>query len=426
MDKKELIEFFERYKSNIRYKSDDPRYKSIIQLTLFLDENYSLGKITFTQRIWHIRHNEYNIKVCRFCGKQIKWRKDISDYGKICNSNKCKSEYHKTKEYQSLLKNSFKKKYGTENPFKLKELIEKSKQTCKERYGSETYLTSDIGIKNIKKICLERYGVDNPLKSRKIQNKYKQKVKKLYGNEIYFRTSNFIEKSRKTFLKRYGVDSYSKTDEFKERIKKTCLKRYGVDSHSKTDEFKNRFIKIIENDLISYGLYEIGYRVIKKLDGSNYVFYCPKCKKEFNINVANSYWHRRKYHQEICTNCNPLYKNYSCGEKDVLSYVLEIYSGTVIENTKEVIYPYELDIYLPDLKLAIEYNGDYWHANPDLYSKDEKISGELASDIWEKDIKKINRCYSKDITLIVVWENDWINNKKEVQSLIAETISTLS
>ena len=82
MDKQELIEFYNKYKSNIRYKSDDQRYKLIIQLTSFLDNDYTLGKITFTQRIWHIKHDEYNVKICKFCGRQVKWRKDIKKINK--------------------------------------------------------------------------------------------------------------------------------------------------------------------------------------------------------------------------------------------------------------------------------------------------------------------------------------------------------
>lgn len=46
------------------------------------------------------------------------------------------------------------------------------------------------------------------------------------------------------------------------------------------------------------------------------------------------------------------------------SYILEHleYNGVIQPNNRKIIRPKELDIYIPDLKLAIEFNGTYWHA----------------------------------------------------------------
>ena len=44
-------------------------------------------------------------------------------------------------------------------------------------------------------------------------------------------------------------------------------------------------------------------------------------------------------------------------EKDLYTFIQSIYSNTIKYNTKQIIKPLELDIYLPDIKLAIEYNG---------------------------------------------------------------------
>lgn len=38
------------------------------------------------------------------------------------------------------------------------------------------------------------------------------------------------------------------------------------------------------------------------------------------------------------------------------------YQGTIKRNDRTIIKPKELDIYIPELKLAIEYNGIYWHS----------------------------------------------------------------
>ena len=44
--------------------------------------------------------------------------------------------------------------------------------------------------------------------------------------------------------------------------------------------------------------------------------------------------------------------------KLILETVLET---KCMYDTRQIIKPYELDIYFPEYKLAVEYNGSYWH-----------------------------------------------------------------
>jgi len=99
------------------------------------------------------------------------------------------------------------------------------------------------------------------------------------------------------------------------------------------------------------------------------------------------------------------YNNYSKGEKEVLEYIQSLTDTTIIENDRsQIINPLtnqflELDIFLPHLKKAIEYNGTYWHSK-----KHQKFN----------DNQKVIQCKEKEIDLMVIKENDWINNKDVV------------
>lgn len=79
-------------------------------------------------------------------------------------------------------------------------------------------------------------------------------------------------------------------------------------------------------------------------------------------------------------------------------------------DTRQVIKPYELDIYFPNYKLAFEYCGDYWHQQADAIKRD-KIKRE--------------RCSQENITLIVLnmrsrrWEED-------VKQQITEHLETIN
>ena len=65
-----------------------------------------------------------------------------------------------------------------------------------------------------------------------------------------------------------------------------------------------------------------------------------------------------------------------------------------------------IDEYNPDLKIAIEVNGDYWHANPRMYNKNyyNKKIKMTASQIWEKDDNRISALEDLNIKVFVIWE----------------------
>lgn len=66
----------------------------------------------------------------------------------------------------------------------------------------------------------------------------------------------------------------------------------------------------------------------------------------------------------------------------------------------------EIDIYIPSLKLGIEYNGLRWHSEF-AFGRDRNYH-----------IGKLNDCNSKNVKLIQIFEDEWINNKEIVKSKI--------
>lgn len=59
----------------------------------------------------------------------------------------------------------------------------------------------------------------------------------------------------------------------------------------------------------------------------------------------------------------------------------------------------------------IEFNGDYWHANPAIYSDFATIRGKTAIDIRKKDMLKLKTVEELGFRTLVVWENDFKQNK---------------
>ena len=63
-------------------------------------------------------------------------------------------------------------------------------------------------------------------------------------------------------------------------------------------------------------------------------------------------------------------------------------------------------------KKIIEFNGDYWHKNPKIYSE----SDEGVKDTWEYDKNRLSELKSLGYDVLVVWEMDYKNNPNDVVS----------
>ena len=94
----------------------------------------------------------------------------------------------------------------------------------------------------------------------------------------------------------------------------------------------------------------------------------------------------------------------SSGQR-LLQKMLEEYNiGKVIYNNRKILGGLELDIYYPDLNIAIEYQGNYWHNRQEVIGRDKK---------------KKKLCKERGIKLIEVWDDDFLKNPDQI---LKETI----
>ena len=98
-------------------------------------------------------------------------------------------------------------------------------------------------------------------------------------------------------------------------------------------------------------------------------------------------------------------------EIKIHDFIKEHYNGEIITLSKKVIGE-ELDIYLPEFKLAIEFNGLYWHNE---ITKDKN---------YHK--RKSDLCKDKGIQLIHIWEDDWNYKQDIVKSMILNKLNKTS
>lgn len=101
-------------------------------------------------------------------------------------------------------------------------------------------------------------------------------------------------------------------------------------------------------------------------------------------------------------------------ELEVLEFFKKL-DLTVVHSDRKIISPYELDIVVPDLKIAFEVNGDYWHS-------DELILKSRGMKAKEWHSYKKESAFNVGYRLYFIWESDWNNSLKEVQESISNLI----
>lgn len=117
------------------------------------------------------------------------------------------------------------------------------------------------------------------------------------------------------------------------------------------------------------------------------------------LNKTNMYVKIHEYNLEDYININYSQSN---GEEQLAKYLATIVN--IQTHVKSVINPYELDIYIPEKKIAIEYNGLYWHS-------------ELYKDKYYHQNKTL-ACAKQGIRLIHIFENEWLDNTNKVKDFL--------
>jgi G:T-mismatch repair DNA endonuclease (very short patch repair protein) len=104
-----------------------------------------------------------------------------------------------------------------------------------------------------------------------------------------------------------------------------------------------------------------------------------------------------------CPKCS---RNVSKPEKEICSFLDELNVGYK-QSDRSIIKPYELDIVIPSKKLAIEFNGRYWHSNEMI----KKHRGYETADEYHQ--MKTDMCNKKGYKLLHINEQCWIDNKQK-------------
>jgi len=386
-----------------------------------LNKNFkNVTHLTLSQKLWHYNNNDFSMQYC-ICGEPKKWQGFKHGWRETCGNLDCIKK-------QKIITNI--KKYGVDNPLKNENIRNKMKNTMIEKYGVEHPMLSNDIKEKFKTTMIEKYGVEHPMLSdiikekslntwnnRTFDEKEKTRNKKISSwNNISKDEKNEINNKRKnTNLEKYGVEFIINHKETIMKIKKTLKDKYNVDKSpfenstirkkSSITYRKNRIDKLISS-LIEKQCDYIEH--INNNDSLSYALICNRTNQQFQISYTNLRL-RLLNNMEI----SPFfYKKHgeSEMENNLKQFIVNYFNCQT--NIKSIIPPYEIDIYIPELKLAFEFNGLYWH---DELHKENNYH-----------LNKTELCENQGIQLIHIYEDDWLYKQSIVKSMILNKLGKSS
>jgi hypothetical protein len=239
----------------------------------------------------------------------------------------------------------------------VEERVEKSMKTQKEKYGGVGYASKEL-LRKTRKTLEQKYN-DN-----------------WYTNR---------EKFKKTIEEKYG--GMKGDSEFQQKLQQGRLKTFFPKLQSRLRKKKNLKLQVD----------------IEEYDGlqKEYPIKCLECEHKFHSKV-------RSQPLPSCPKCSPQSKP----EQKLYEFVNKLVDCKVVQNDQSVLDgKKELDIFIPEKKIAIEYDGIIWHS--ELFgNKDKKYH-----------LNKTKACENQDVQLLHVFGHEWQNKRNITKSTIAHKLN---
>lgn len=249
-------------------------------------------------------------------------------------------------------------------------------------------------------------GIEKRINKRKrSKEKLIQECKDIHGDRYdYSLINNFVSSKDKMKIICHVKDKDDKEHgEFEQCPDSHIGQKAGCPKCSYLD--RNRSRRITFNDYINrvkavHSDKEYDYSNVNFIDSNNKVKLI--CKKKDINGIEHGEFEQLPFDTFNGHGCPTCWKSgYSAQEKEILE-IAKRYYDEVESNTRSIITPKEIDIYISSIKLGIEFNGLYWHTE-DRIGKDAHLN-------------KTDKSEEKGIHLIQIFGDEWTYKRGIVES----------
>lgn len=218
--------------------------------------------------------------------------------------------------------------------------------------------------------------------------------------------------SRKKYYKEIGV-----SQEWAASISSALKKKYKEQPKEKmdrsSDAYKQR-LQIIHEiaDRKKQAAYDRLKLELSALDWAEIIHITPRESVTVKCMTCNTHidrqiqtYRKHGFLKSICHTCHPPLKGTSRAEEEIAEFLQG--EGFSFQRHVRGLLPdnWELDFYSPDLQVAIEYHGLYWHSGAMDYPK-------------TKHRHKYELCRDRGIHLIQIFEDEWVLKREIVRARI--------
>lgn len=258
-------------------------------------------------------------------------------------------------------------------------------QTKEERYGNKTYNNLD----KIQKTMLDRYGRKSVGSVPEFRDKQQQTMFNRYGTKSPIMSIDLRTKMKNTMKERYGSEWFGSSERGREVLstRDTTMTYEPTILLPTREEAINVFREPDAMELFIDTYIEPGELTVTRLSELTGIRYSSL--------VANSPAYK------VVRHTRTFVTNYSGEQNDLENFIRDNYEGVVVTNKRPgFMKGLELDVYLPELKMAFEFNGSYWHSE----SRDKGSGYHL---------RKTQVAGDNGVYLMHIWEHDWLDPTKQ-------------
>lgn len=242
----------------------------------------------------------------------------------------------------------------------------------KAKTGYNSPLADPAVHKKARETCLKRYGAISWMKT--------EEAKKAQG--VIFNTPEIIEHAKivraKTNLSRYGVLHTGQLPEVRERRRRTCLEKYNAESYPQSlvppesleilntkEAVIQLFMEYPEYNTIKLGklLGVSGETLRRRLQQFDLLFFIQQPTSSFERELK------------------------------------QLFPTVELRKDRTVLDGKEIDLYAPEFKIGIEFNGNYWHSDAQKAPSYHQAKSKAAA--------------AKGVFLFHIFEYEWLIPEKK-------------
>lgn len=221
-------------------------------------------------------------------------------------------------------------------------------------------------------------------------------------------SQKFLNNRQKTNLKLYGTINPITLSKFKNKRKNTWLSKWGADHPMKSSKGKQ-----LQQNTIQ-----------RKYHGKS-AFCDPEIYKKTRKTLHNKGYYQS--HQSIKL-FNAICEKFPIDISKHFRFAGHGEEVSVVHLNSH--YNLDFSISINNIKIDIEYNGDYWHANPNKYQENDLLpypteNLKYAKDIWKHDESRKIYLESQGYKILTIWESEFKNSQEDTISKCVNFIKSI-